>query len=391
MNAKFNEFIDLETRRVIDDFQRDVWCVMGLPIDATISDETLNNLWFRARDPLDQQPLGCFLSTPNLNFAISAQQDLPFRNSVINSDWVVADGMPLIWISKKLGIPLRERVAGSSLIESFRTNQRETGDKSPLKIFFFGGPEGIAEQACQKLAAERSGIQGVGFHSPGFGDLASMSDASVIDKINDSGADILIIALGAKRGQAWIEMNRTKIHIPLISHLGAVVNFVAGTVARAPNWMQKTGLEWVWRTWEEHSLFKRYWSDGLGLIRFYFKRIRPYSQWLKQNQNRMQNATEEHELAQSGKRAMQIRLGGTYVSKNLTTLRQTFMAAVLKNQSIELNFEKVDLFDSAFVGLLLILKKRQATYNQDLKIRGATSEHHKLFFFNAVEDQFTFI
>jgi N-acetylglucosaminyldiphosphoundecaprenol N-acetyl-beta-D-mannosaminyltransferase len=183
MDIQFNQYIDIEMRRLIDDFQRDVWCLVGMPIDATRSAETLEHLWFSARDPLNQQPLGCFLSTPNLNFVIAALSDESFRDSVVSSDWVVADGMPLVWLAKKLGIPIKERVAGSSLVESLRLGLKGKNDSSPLKVFFFGGPDGVAQQACEQLQSERSGLTGVGYHSPGFGTLESMSSADKLMRL----------------------------------------------------------------------------------------------------------------------------------------------------------------------------------------------------------------
>jgi hypothetical protein len=102
----------------------------------------------------------------------------------------------------------------------------------------------------------------VGYSSPGFGSIESMSSQTIIDDINRSKADLLVISLGAKKGHQWIAHNESRIEIPVISHLGAAVNFIAGNVKRAPAWMQHAGFEWTWRIYQEPKLLQRYWNDG---------------------------------------------------------------------------------------------------------------------------------
>ena len=170
----------------------------------------------------------------------------------------VADGKPIVWLARLLNIPIPERVAGSDLIEELIKNRTE---HKILKVFFFGGEDGIAEAACEKLNSYNTGLKCVGSFNPGFGSIADMSSSEIIDQINQSNADFIIVSLGAKKGQAWIEKNRKNLNAPIISHLGAVVNFIAGTVSRSPKILQKSGLEWLWRIKEEPMLWKRYRSE----------------------------------------------------------------------------------------------------------------------------------
>ena len=204
---------------------RQVWCIMGLPFDALTLDEAVGGI--KKRVELDQQ---CFLSTPNLNFVISAQTDAVFFQSVVGSDMSVADGMPLIWVAKLLGIPLTERVAGSTL---FNQLSEQATDKK-IRIFFFGGQDGVAEQAHQRLNASSRSLESCGYHDPGFVSIDEMSSVDIIDKINTAKPDFIVVALGAKKGQAWIQSNKHQLTAPIISHLGAVINFMAGSVVRAP-------------------------------------------------------------------------------------------------------------------------------------------------------------
>jgi N-acetylglucosaminyldiphosphoundecaprenol N-acetyl-beta-D-mannosaminyltransferase len=142
-----------------DDFDREVYCLGGLPFDAVIMAEALAMLQSAARNKTR-----CFLSTPNLNFLISARSDAEFRDSVIHGDLVVSDGMPLVWIARLLRIPIQERVAGSSLFETLR----EQDAANPISVYFFGGPDGVAEIAAQKINQNAGGITCVGYQSPGF-------------------------------------------------------------------------------------------------------------------------------------------------------------------------------------------------------------------------------
>ena len=253
-------------KSVFPDFSRNVHCVLGLPFDALTLEQavTLIRAAVARRTP-------CFLSTPNLNFLIAGQTRVAFRNSVIHSDLSLADGMPIVWLAKLLGIPIAERVAGSDVFEALRHSSGPT-----LKVYFFGGPPGAAELASRQINAEGKKMVCVGFESPGYGSIEDMSNASSIANINASGADFLIVALGAAKGQAWIEHNLSSLLVPVVSHLGAVVNFMAGSVKRAPPWMQRSGLEWAWRIREEPDLWKRYWSDGIGLFWLLINSVVPF-------------------------------------------------------------------------------------------------------------------
>lgn len=239
------------------DFSRNVHCVFGLPFDAVTLEQAVASIRtaIARRTP-------CFFSTPNLNFLIAGQTNAAFRASVVHSDLSLADGMPIVWLAKLMGIPIAQRVAGSDVFEALRHSAGPA-----INVYFFGGPPGVAERAARQINAESKSMACVGFESPGYGSVEDMSSAETIVKINRSGADFLVVSLGAAKGQAWIERNLEALKVPVVSHLGAVVNFVAGGVKRAPRWMQKTGLEWVWRIREEPTLWKRYLSDGLGLVK----------------------------------------------------------------------------------------------------------------------------
>lgn len=356
-------------------FDRDIHCLLGLPFDRVGISDAVQHIREAAahRTP-------CSVPTANLNFLVGCRSDPQFRNSVINGDLSVVDGMPLVWIAHLLGIPLHQRVAGSDLFEKLR----ETATPR-LMIYFFGGMEGVAERACHKLNAESSGLGCAGFESPGFGSVEKMSSEASIEKINASGADFLVVSLGAKKGQAWIEHNRARISVPVISHLGAVVNFVAGNVLRAPRWMQRSGLEWLWRIKEEPGLWRRYAADGWALLRLLAARVVPYAWYMHRHK------VESHDISSASIEMSEVEdeiiisLRGAWTHDNLQPLRQCFSKAALTAKDIWLDLEQVSYVDSSFMGLLILLYGDRARQGRKLSIGNLNERIHQIFYYSCAE------
>ncbi|GAO34684.1 N-acetylglucosaminyldiphospho-UDP N-acetyl-beta-D-mannosaminyltransferase [Sulfuricella sp. T08] len=350
------------------DFNRDIHCLLGLPFDAVTMAEAVGRVH---RAVSDGQR--CFLSTPNLSFLIGCLADRGFRDSVINSDLSIADGMPLVWMARMLGIPIRERVAGSGVFEALRCDSAQG-----MSVYFFGGPEGVAERACQKLTTDSAGMTCVGHECPGFGSIDDMSSESVIARINASGADFLVVALGAKKGQAWIVRNRARITVPIISHLGAVVNFVAGTVRRAPVWMQRSGLEWLWRIKEEPGLWRRYFEDGMALLTLLVTRVVPYVWYLQHHKaDADQLAMASVETREEGQSYI-VRLQGAWTQRNIAPLRDCFSNAVLAGKDVRLEMGGVTYVDSAFVGLVILLQGYQTQHCRQLLLASLQQPVHRI-------------
>lgn len=340
------------------DFSREVYCLLGLPFDAIDLMAATRHIRNAA---LNRTP--CFLTTANVNFLVASQTDPNFRDSVIHSDLSVADGMPLIWLARILNIPLTQRVAGSDLFDALRHEQ-----DSPLSVFFFGGPDGVAQAACLTLSAESKGLTCAGFESPGFGSIEDMSSIEVLQRINASGAHLLVVSLGARKGQAWIERNRAKLDIPIISHLGAVVNFVAGTTHRAPRSMQYIGLEWLWRILEEPMLWHRYLWDALALITLMITRILPYAWHLRLHKTNPKQLASARVQSEEDDQNCVIRLQGAWTQLNLGPLRNCFLEATQTGKNLKLDLSNVTYIDSAFVGLVMLLHGYQAQHGSQFLI-----------------------
>lgn len=325
------------------DLGRDAYALLGLVFDAS----TIEGAAAHLRRCVEHGER-CFLSTPNVNFAIAALNDRAFRGSVLQSDFSVADGAPLVALGRWLGLPLPERVAGSDLFAHLRRH----GDPArPLKVFFFGGEDGVAAQAAAALEAERGPLRCVGFESPGFGSIESMSGDDVLARINASGADFVVVSLGAKKGQAWILRNRDRLTAPLISHLGAVVNFVAGRVRRAPRWLQALGGEWLWRIGAEPALWRRYAHDGVALLRW-LPTVAP-TRWRLRKPPPRAPAHFEEDRAHDDR--SDFRLHGVWTRADLPPLRQALAVALDSGHDVRFDLSGVDDADAATLAVLAIV------------------------------------
>ena len=334
---------------VLPDFDREVYCILGLPFDRVSLQQAT-----RTMQQASAQGRRCFLSTPNLNFAIACLDDPKFRLSVIQSDLSVVDGMPLVWIARALGLPFAERVAGSSLFQSLRHGAGKDG-AAPMRVYFFGGPPGVAQAASGKLNADETAMQVVGFDSPGFGSIEQMSDPATIARINASGADFLVVALGAKKGQAWIQHNLGALRVPLVSHLGAVVNFVAGTVSRAPVWAQRTGLEWVWRIKEEPKLWRRYWDDGRNFLGLVIGVVIPGALAARRNRVAAARFDTAGMTLRTGEGDCELILTGAIGEANIVRLRKVLGEAARAGGPMVVDCVGLTYIDSAALGSLMLL------------------------------------
>ena len=378
-------------------FHRDVWCLLGLPFDALTMSQAVAQVRATAASRAR-----CFISTANLNFLVTATADQAFRESVVDSDLSLVDGMPLVWLARVLGLPIRERVAGSDLFEALRRDDTPSSDhgtaRGPLRVFFFGGPRGAAEHACARLNTEGGGLRCAGWHYPGFGRVEDMSGQEIIDKINASGADFLLVSLGARKGQAWIVRNLPRLRVPVVSHLGAVVNFLAGSVRRAPTWMRRTGLEWLWRIKEEPALWARYAWDGLVLVRLALTRVLPYLAWRwwqriglgrsldPQFSVRVLAAdgiSDDPRSTGTARAGYRVILAGPVLAGNLGPVRDAFREAVASGLDIIVDLEQATDVDCAFLGLLMVLRKQALAGGRRLRINGASAPIRRLFWFNA--------
>jgi N-acetylglucosaminyldiphosphoundecaprenol N-acetyl-beta-D-mannosaminyltransferase len=360
-----------------DDLSRKVYCVLGIPIDAIDMPALL-----RAVENAAAQKTAFLISTPNLNFLIKSQTDPGFRETVLLSELCPADGMAIVWIARILGLPIKKRVAGSDMLEALKQNY----DRVPrLKLFFFGGAEGVVDAAAKALNQNPGGLSCVGFINPGFGTIEEMSQDHVIRRINASGADFLIAALGAGKGQLWLQRNHHRLQIPVRAHLGAALNFEAGKLRRAPATIRKLGLEWLFRIKEEPYLWRRYWDDGRKLLGLFLTHVLPLvarARWDqlrgRQPQDLRIECTQDHE-------SVTLNLFGAATAPNIEEAIDIFRDAVAAKKRIRINLSSTCAIDARFLGLILMLRKQAKKQGTELKFISVSERLRTVFRLNGAE------
>ena len=359
------------TDSITQEFNRDVYSLCGLPVDS-LNVESAKALLH------EKAGLNCslVLSTINVNWVITSLTDPSFREAIVNSDIVTLDGKPLLWLAKLLGYPMPGTVPGSTLIQKINEDK---SSENPLSIFLFGGEEDAAMEAMDRINRAGGGLRAVGALNPGFGTVEEMSSDDIIETINDIKPDILLVALGAKKGTQWIERNRERLNAGIISHLGATINFLAGTVQRAPGVLTYLGMEWVWRIVQEPKLFMRYAHDGLallGMLVVHLSSWRRFRSWQKLYGGKYVNETVhylEHE------KEITISFGRNVRITEDSTIRELFSRCVCSGKDITLDFQKTEFADGAFMGLLLILLKHQQRNNKTLTAANVKGRLKRMF------------
>jgi N-acetylglucosaminyldiphosphoundecaprenol N-acetyl-beta-D-mannosaminyltransferase len=362
-----------------EDLLRDVYCVLGIPLDLVNMQGALHRM-----DGAAAKRRPFLVSTPNLNFLIAVGEDAEFRESLLSSDLCLADGISVFWIARLVGVPIKSRVPGADFFDALRVRA-----PSPRKmnVFLFGGDDGVAPAASQALNTGAGGLRCVGWHYPGFGSVDDMSQPDVIDRINESNADLLAVSLGAKKGQSWLLRNHRRLLIPIRAHLGALINFQAGTVKRAPAILRRAGLEWLWRIREEPWLWRRYYKDALVLIRLLVSRVLPLAvlnviALAAFSGRHLREVNVSHE---SSGDCIKLSISGVASARNVHYLSRAFHLALLTAKTIRIDFSNVRFIDSRVLGLLLMLRKKAAESKQSLILTGLSPLLQMLFRLNRLE------
>jgi N-acetylglucosaminyldiphosphoundecaprenol N-acetyl-beta-D-mannosaminyltransferase len=358
----------------LDDLSRKVFGVLGLPLDVL----GLEDLLQRIDDVVDaRSPF--LLSTPNVNFLMLSRSDSEFHESLLMSDLCPVDGMPLVWIARLLGIPIRERLSGSDIFEALKS--RNVARK--LSVFFFGGSDDVGLALSKKLNQEASGLTCAGVLNPGFGTVADMSSDLVVDSINASNADLLTVFLSAKKGQGWLLRNHDRLRVPFRAQFGATINLQAGRVKRAPLFMRKLECEWLWRIKEEPYLWRRYWTDGFRLLSLVLTCVLPLAvrNLLRRPSSDAGFTISRHKDLQ----AVLVKPSGSAIARHIDAAISCFHMALDARKSIVIDLSNVSAIDARFFGLLLMLRKRAFRQASDLKFVNATPQIRRTFRLNGFE------
>jgi exopolysaccharide biosynthesis WecB/TagA/CpsF family protein len=203
------------------------------------------------------------VATVNLDFMVRAQRDSQIMRIFHRSDLNVADGAPVVWLGRLLGQRVPERVAGADLVPAVVAMAAGIG----ARVFLLGGEGGVAAEAAARFAEQHPNLEVAGTYEPARAQVEEMDNAEILARIEESRADILLVALGHPKQERWIDLNRDRLTVSVAIGIGCGLDLVAGRSRRAPAWMQRAGLEWAFRLGQEpQRLVGRYVTDALWLV-----------------------------------------------------------------------------------------------------------------------------
>jgi N-acetylglucosaminyldiphosphoundecaprenol N-acetyl-beta-D-mannosaminyltransferase len=194
--------------------------------------------------------------TPNVDHVVMAEHDERFRRAYDAANLSLADGMPVLWAARVLGAPLPEKISGSDLALPLMERAAREG----WRVYILGGAPGVAARAAERLVERFPRIVIAGTDAPRIDMSAPASSrADVLARVRESKADVVLVALGAPKQELWIAEAAPALRPAVLLGVGAAIDFIAGTARRAPRWMSRGGLEWLYRLAQEpRRLWKRY-------------------------------------------------------------------------------------------------------------------------------------
>ncbi len=223
--------------------------VVGIPFDVVDWTQSLGRVqeWATRRE-------SHYVCICNVHSVVTASQDDDFFRVISEADMATPDGAPVAWMLRKIGYSKQQRINGPD----FMWRYCELAASRDESIYLYGGMQGTLDLLQMRLRAAFPGLVIAGAYSPPYRDLSVDEDYSAVEAINASGAGTVWVSLGCPKQELWMAAHRGRINAVMIG-VGAAFDYHAGTIRRAPQWMQNAGLEWFYRLASEPGrLWKRY-------------------------------------------------------------------------------------------------------------------------------------
>ena len=234
--------------------------IMGIPFDSVTMEEALD----RAMELIDR-PAAAICVTPNAEIVYEAMEDPALMNMLGEADLVLPDGAGVVLSGKILGTPLKQKVAGIEFASGLMERLAGT-DKT---FYFLGSKPGVAETAAEKLREKYPGLKVCGVHDGYF-----QEDGPVVAEISEKRPDVLFVCLGAPKQELFMFRHRQALSVGLMVGLGGSLDGFAGNVRRAPRWMIRLNLEWLYRLVKEPWRLGRMLRIPKVLFRVLVRRVR---------------------------------------------------------------------------------------------------------------------
>jgi exopolysaccharide biosynthesis WecB/TagA/CpsF family protein/anti-anti-sigma factor len=293
--------------------------ILGVPFDNVTTSEAIT-----AIEQMAESKCPHYVVTANMDFLALANHDNDLRRTLAGASLVLCDGTPVLWASRLLGSPLAERVAGSDLVPLLLRVAAEKG----YRVFFLGASQEFAEMAVSQVCRALPSLIVAGQYSPPYAPLGEMDHEEILRRIRDVNPHIVFVAFGCPKAEKWMAMHYMELGVPVMMGVGGTIDFLAGRFKRAPVWMQRSGLEWLYRLCQEpQRLWRRYAAD------FWVFATKIFPQWAR------------------------LRGGNSIVRENLLECA---------GEDLIVDLTEVKTINSAGIGLLLLWRKRLSAAGRQL-------------------------
>lgn len=216
--------------------------ILGVGISPITLEETINQIAAWIEDDARRYISACTVHT-----VMECQRDPAMRHAINQAGLAVPDGMPLVWLARRHSQRPVSRVYGPDLMLALCQQSAARG----YRHYFWGGAPGVPEQLVKNLQAKFPGLAVAGVYSPPFQPLTGPEDETTISRLNQARADVIWVGLGTPKQDLWMAANRPRLTAPVLIGVGAAFDFHTGRIPQAPKWMQRSGLEWLFRLWQE--------------------------------------------------------------------------------------------------------------------------------------------
>lgn len=231
--------------------------ILGANIDALSWQQSLDQIiaWGQRRESR-------YVCACNVHSVVTASTDAAFQEVINGADMATPDGMPVAWSLRRMGHGKQERINGPDL--TWRLLARCADLRLP--VYFYGSSDSTLTALRARIAAAFPSLQLAGMLSPPFRALSEAEDKTIVESVNASGAALVFVGLGCPKQELWMAQHRGRIQAVMLG-VGAAFDYHAGTLRRAPVWMQHLGLEWAYRLIKEpRRLWRRYLSTNTAFL-----------------------------------------------------------------------------------------------------------------------------
>jgi N-acetylglucosaminyldiphosphoundecaprenol N-acetyl-beta-D-mannosaminyltransferase len=236
--------------------------VLGVGVSAIDMDQAVAEItgWVERRERH-------YVCVTGVHGVMESRRDAELRRIHNRSGLTTPDGMPMVWAGRRGGATHMERVYGPDLMLAVCERAAERGWTS----YFHGGAPGVADRLAERLSERFPGLKVVGTSSPPFREVTLEEDAATVERIEEAAPDLVWVGLGTPKQERWMADHTGRLSAPALLGVGAAFNIHAGLLPQAPPWMQRSGLEWLYRLMREPRLARRYLRNN---PRFLFEILR---------------------------------------------------------------------------------------------------------------------